>query len=410
MLHGRILAEEGTTYLRYAWDATPLHALLAPHQGYYSLLDNLCALIAARLLPLSAAALFFTWTAVAVQLLLLFLAIECEVFRTPIERCCALFALLLVTPNFEVWLNLENCQSLLAVAAAIVLISSARRLFAIRTATLCAGGALRRHHAAAHPALLVQGLERAFAPRPRLCAQHHAPCVSASRRPRCTPSAPAVALSPRTICARSWHTPPRASSCCPSPPAVAPNTTAASSSIIPDIGWIFALYLASAALLVLGFLLFRRSSPAALFLYFGALLSSVFDWYGCLACTFSRLPFSSGGEGRYFFAANAMLSARIAARRHARHSATARACRLPFSSRGSSVPVSFTTSACGPISTTIPPGNRRYFAGSRTRANPFSSGPHTGAPIRCTSPINIPIAPTCRPTPMTPSPARHLDE
>src|ERR1700755_2784799 len=136
LLHGRILAEEGTTYLRYAWDATPLRALLAPHQGYYSLLDNLCALIAARLLPLSAAALFFTWTAVAVHLLLLFLAIECEVFRTPFERCCALFALLLVTPNFEVWLNLENCQSLLAVAAAIVLISSARRLFAIRTTIL----------------------------------------------------------------------------------------------------------------------------------------------------------------------------------------------------------------------------------------------------------------------------------
>src|ERR1700761_6015873 len=136
LLHGRILAEEGTTYLRYAWDATPLRALLAPHQGYYSLLDSLCALIAARLLPLSAAALFFTWTAVAIHLLLLFLAIECEVFRTPFERCCALFALLLVTPNFEVWLNLENCQSLLAVVAAVVLISSAQRLFAIRAVTL----------------------------------------------------------------------------------------------------------------------------------------------------------------------------------------------------------------------------------------------------------------------------------
>ena len=86
LLHGRILAEEGTTYLRYAWDATPLRAMLAPHQGYYSLLDNLCALIAARLLPLSAAALFFTWSAVAVQLLLLFLVVECEVFRTPSRR------------------------------------------------------------------------------------------------------------------------------------------------------------------------------------------------------------------------------------------------------------------------------------------------------------------------------------
>jgi len=140
LLHGRILAEEGTTYLRYAWDATPLRAMLAPHQGYYSVLDNLCALIAARLLPLSAAALFFTWSAVAVQLLLLFLVIECEVFRTPSERWCALFAVLLVTPNLEVWLNLGNCQSVLAVAAAVILISSTRRLFAVRTGTLTLAG------------------------------------------------------------------------------------------------------------------------------------------------------------------------------------------------------------------------------------------------------------------------------
>jgi hypothetical protein len=67
-----------------------------------------------------------------------------------------------------------------------------------------------------------------------------------------------------------------------------------------------ALYLASCGLLVLGFLLLRRTSRAALVLYFAALLSSAFDWYGCFSCTFDRLP-SSGGEGRYFFAANSML-------------------------------------------------------------------------------------------------------
>src|SRR6201996_316060 len=139
LLHGRILAEEGTTYLRYAWDATPLRALLAPHQGYYSLLDNLCALIAARVLPLSATALFFTWTAAAIQLLLLFLAVQCEAFRTPLQRWLALFALLLATPNFEIWLSLENCQWLLVVAAAVILISSTRRLFLLRSATLALG-------------------------------------------------------------------------------------------------------------------------------------------------------------------------------------------------------------------------------------------------------------------------------
>ena len=139
LLQGHVVAEEGTTYLLYAWDATPLRALLAPHQGYYSLLDNLCALIAARVLPLSATALFFTWTAAAIQLLLLFLTVQCEAFRTPLQRWLALFALLLATPNFEIWLSLENCQWLLVVAAAVILISSTRRLFLLRSATLALG-------------------------------------------------------------------------------------------------------------------------------------------------------------------------------------------------------------------------------------------------------------------------------
>lgn len=307
LLHGRIVAEEGTTYLRYAWDATPLHALLAPHQGYYSLLDNLCALIAARLLPLSAATLFFTWTAVAAQLLLLFLAIECEVFRAPIQRCCALFALLLVTPNFEVWLNLENCQSLLAVAAAIVLISSARRLFAIRTAALL----LAALTGVTTLPLIPLFWFRVWRERSRrvlvyalsitLPAFLQAAVLLHSVR---AGSRPVTSHHLRTLVAYAS-----------SRVIMLPLTTGRGAEYYgrflfhhSGIGWISALYLASVALLVLGFLLFRRSSPAALFLYFGALLSSVFDWYGCLACTFSRLPFSSGGEGRYFFAANAMLS------------------------------------------------------------------------------------------------------
>ena len=45
LLHGRLLLEEGTTYLRYAWDAPPLQAFFAPHQNYYSLLPNAIALL-----------------------------------------------------------------------------------------------------------------------------------------------------------------------------------------------------------------------------------------------------------------------------------------------------------------------------------------------------------------------------
>ncbi len=306
LLQGRMLAEEGTTYLRYAWDAAPLRALLAPHQGYYSLLDNLCALIAARVLPLSSAALFFTWTALAVQLLLLFLAVECEVFRTPFERGCALFALLLVTPNLEVWLNLENCQSVLAVAAAIILISSARRLFAIRAATLVLAALTGVTTLPLIPCFWVRVWQErsrralVFAlgitlPALLQCAiLLHS--IRAGHRPAGSHDLRALAayISSRVI--------------------VLPLTTGRGAQYFgtfvfnhSEIGWTLTLYLVSCALLVCCFLLFRRTSRAALLLYFAALLSASFDWYGCLSCTLNRLPLS-GGEGRYFFAANSLLS------------------------------------------------------------------------------------------------------
>jgi len=69
LVHGRMYAEEGTVYFRYAWTENPLRALLAPHQGYYSLVPNACTLIAARLIPLPQAAVFLTWCALAIQLL-----------------------------------------------------------------------------------------------------------------------------------------------------------------------------------------------------------------------------------------------------------------------------------------------------------------------------------------------------
>ena len=74
----------------------------------------------------------------------------------------------------------------------------------------------------------------------------------------------------------------------------------------PGIVWRLTLYIASAILLVLGFLLFR-TSRAALLLYVSALLSCAFDWYGCFHCTFDLILASPGGEGRYFFPANAIL-------------------------------------------------------------------------------------------------------
>jgi hypothetical protein len=306
LLQGRVYAEEGTTYLRYAWNATPLRALLAPHQGYYSLLDNLCALIAARLLPLSATGLFFTWTAAAIQLLLIFLTVECEVFRTPLERWLALFALLLVTPNLEAWLSLENCQSILAVAAAVILISSAQRLFALRTATLVLGALTSVTTVPLIPLFWVRvWRERSrralvFALSITLPALLQSAVLLHSIRAGTRP------VSSHQLRALVAYASSRI--------FVLPFTTGRGAQYYdtflfyhPGIGWRLALYLASACLLLLGLLLFRQTSRAALLLYFGAILSATFDWYGCLPCTYDLLLRSRGGEGRYFFAANAML-------------------------------------------------------------------------------------------------------
>jgi hypothetical protein len=306
LLQGRVYAEEGTTYLRYAWNATPLRAMLAPHQGYYSPLDNLCALIAARLLPLSATALFFTWTAAAIQLLLIFLTIECEVFRTPLERWLALFALLLVTPNLEAWLSLENCQSILAIATAVILISSAQRLFALRTATLILGALTSVTTVPLIPLFWL----RVWRERSR-----HALVFALSI------TLPAFLQSAVLLHSIRAGTRPVSShqlralvAYASSRMLVLPFTTGRGAQSYdgflfhhPGIGWRLALYLASVCLLLLGFLLFRQTSRAALLLYSGAILSATFDWYGCITCTYDLLLRRRGGEGRYFFAANAML-------------------------------------------------------------------------------------------------------
>jgi hypothetical protein len=306
LLEGRVYAEEGTTYLRYAWNATPLRAFLAPHQGYYSLLDNLCALIAARLLPLSATALFFSWVAATIQLLVVFLAIECEALRTPRERWLAMFALLLVTPNFETWLSLEMCQFLLVVAAAVILISSARRLFPLRTAVL---GLVAFSTPAAVPLIPLFWLRTWKQRSPRAIVFSLSLTLPAIMQTLVLVHSiregdrPVITHQLRALVAIAT-----------SRVLVYPFTTGRGAQYYdsflfthPGPGWMLTLCLTSAALLVAGFLFFARASPCALALYCGALLSIAFDWYGCMSCTFDVLPLLPTGQGRYFYSANSML-------------------------------------------------------------------------------------------------------
>ena len=306
LLEGRVYAEEGTTYLRYAWNATPLRALLAPHQGYYSLLDNVPALIAARLLPLSAAALFFSWIAAAVQLLLLFLVIQCEALRTTRERCLAMLALLLVAPNFETWLSLENCQSILAVAVAVILVSSTRRLFPLRTVVLALAGFSTLTTVPLIPLFWLRAWKQrsrraiVFALSLTIPAIMQAPLLVHSIR---VGDRPVATHELRTLLAYTT-----------SQVVALPLTTGRGAQYYNAFlythrspGWILVVTLAFAALLGAGFLLFAHTSRAALLLYASAVLSMAFSWYGCLSCSYDSLLSSTGGEGRYFFPANSML-------------------------------------------------------------------------------------------------------
>jgi hypothetical protein len=139
MIHGRIFAEEGSVYLRYAWIHPPMRALLVPHLGYYSLWSNLCGIVAARVFPLSHAAIVLTWCAFLAQLLTAFLIVECEAFESLKSKGLAL-AVLLLASNLEAWLNTINTQFYFANCAAVILISQGSRLRVARYGALLLGG------------------------------------------------------------------------------------------------------------------------------------------------------------------------------------------------------------------------------------------------------------------------------
>ncbi len=136
---GRVLAEEGTVYLQDAWNLPFWKAFLAPHQGYYSLLDNAAASLAAYVFPLSWAACLFTAIAALVLLLMTYLVISCEAFTTTEARLLAgLFCV--ISPSIEVWMTMEDAQFCLCVATALILVSDSGRHRVVRCLTLVLAG------------------------------------------------------------------------------------------------------------------------------------------------------------------------------------------------------------------------------------------------------------------------------
>jgi uncharacterized membrane protein len=135
LLHGRIYAEEGSVYLQRGWDAPPLQALLALHQGYYSLLMDGLAVFTARLIEPEHWALAMTTASLAMLMLAVFLAITCEQFETTRARMMAA-GVVLLTPSIEVWMTAEDMQFYLVVCTALICISSEHRHRVLRGLTL----------------------------------------------------------------------------------------------------------------------------------------------------------------------------------------------------------------------------------------------------------------------------------
>ncbi len=138
LLHGRVVAEEGTVYFQQAWDSSAATALLALHQGYYSLFMNGLTLLAERLLPVEWFAITLTSASLLILLLTVYLAITCEIFAGRSRWLAA--AVVLFVPAIEVWLTAEDMQFYLSACTALICLSSSGGHRALRSLTLLLAG------------------------------------------------------------------------------------------------------------------------------------------------------------------------------------------------------------------------------------------------------------------------------
>jgi hypothetical protein len=148
--------EEGTVYLRYAWDCGFWRSLIAPHQGYYSLFANLCGALAARVLPLAQAGHFFYWAEIAIEMLLVYMVVQCEALPGWKEKAVAVAVVLLSPPTSDVAMGTIHAQFYLAVMTAVILVSSAERLEWVRIGALALAGLTGVTSCALLPLFIVQ--------------------------------------------------------------------------------------------------------------------------------------------------------------------------------------------------------------------------------------------------------------
>jgi len=121
----RFWAEEATVYFRTAYLNSFWDALIAPHQGYYSLWANLAGILAT--LPALEYAPAVT-TGMACALLLLILAAiftsEAPELDSPLKKAIAGLATLVVGATGEIWLVSINSQHYFPLLIFLILIDS----------------------------------------------------------------------------------------------------------------------------------------------------------------------------------------------------------------------------------------------------------------------------------------------
>ncbi len=124
----RFWAEEATVYFRTAWLSSTWRALIAPHQGYFSLFANLASIVASWV-PLEQAPLVTTLLAALLPLVIVgaIAVSESPTLDSPLKKAAAALACLLAGATGEIWLTTINSQHCVPLLVFLILIDDKQK-------------------------------------------------------------------------------------------------------------------------------------------------------------------------------------------------------------------------------------------------------------------------------------------
>lgn len=131
----RIMCEEGVVYIASAWQSGFLAELVRPHIGYYHIIMNIAGYAAAHWMPLLWVAAVFTVGGLLVQVLTVYVFLQCEAFCSLsfAQRWLGAFIVLFAAPNLESWVILLNAHFQFLIIAGLLCVSDPRRRVVERT-------------------------------------------------------------------------------------------------------------------------------------------------------------------------------------------------------------------------------------------------------------------------------------